>query len=116
MIENSIFDLADVITGRKIVDELTCEEKNYYRTKHNCPKDQNSLFKNQCIKGGETKNLMYQYSWIQNKPRHVYSKELQGGLCKVCVLFDQNSGSKPRGKFVKTVFQDAGILEESNQI
>ena len=44
VIENSVFDLADVITGRKIVDELTSEEKNYYRTKHYCPKDQNSLF------------------------------------------------------------------------
>ena len=44
VIENSVFDLADVITGRKIVDELTSEEKNYYRTKHYCLKDQNSLF------------------------------------------------------------------------
>ena len=32
-----------------------------------------------------------------NKPWYVYSKEHQGGLCKVYVLFDQNSASKPRG-------------------
>ena len=32
--------------------------------------------------------------------------------CKVCVLFDQNSGSKPRGKFVKTVFQDVSKPEK----
>ena len=63
-----VFDLPDVITGRKIVSELTREEKYYYLTKHYCPKDQNSLFKKQCIKGGETKNLTYQLLWIQNKP------------------------------------------------
>ena len=39
--ENSVFDLADVITRRKIVGELTREEKYYYLTKHYCPKDQN---------------------------------------------------------------------------
>ena len=46
------------------------------------------------MKGGETKNLTYQLSRIQNKPGHVYIKELQGGLCKVCVLIDQNLRSK----------------------
>ena len=39
--ENSVFDLADVITRLKIVGELTREEKYYYLTKHYCPKDQN---------------------------------------------------------------------------
>ena len=55
---------------------------------------------------------MYQLSWIQSKPWHFYSKELQGGLCKVCVLFDRNSRSKPRGKFVKTAFLDIGKSEK----
>ena len=90
MTKNFVFDLVDVITGRKIISE-----KYYFLTKHYCPKDQNSLFKKQCIKGGETRSLTYQLSWIQNKPWYVYSKELQGGLCKVYVLFNQNSGSKP---------------------
>ena len=57
MTENSVFDLADVITGRKIVSEMTHEDKYYYLTRHYYPKDQNSLFKKQCIKGGETKIL-----------------------------------------------------------
>ena len=39
--DNSVFDLADVITRLKIVGELTREEKYYYLTKHYCPKDQN---------------------------------------------------------------------------
>ena len=33
-----------------------------------------------------------------NKPWYVYSKEHQGGLCKVYVLFDQNSRTKLPGK------------------
>ena len=91
---------------------MTHEGKYYYFTKHYCHEGQNSLIKKQYIKGGESKNLTYQLSWIQNKPRHVYSKVLQGGLCKVCVLFNPNSGSKPRGKIVKTVFQDVGKSEK----
>ena len=106
--ENSVFDLAGVTTGRKIVSELTCEEKYYYLTKHHCPKDQNSLLKKQCIKGGQNKNLPHLLSWIQSKQWHVYSKQLQDGLCKVCVLLDRNSGSKPRSKSLKTAFQDVG--------
>ena len=43
--------------------------------------------------------------------QHVYRTELQIGLCKVYALFDQNSGSKPPSKFVKTIFQDAGKSE-----
>ena len=62
-------------------------------------KKQNSLFKKHSIKGEEPENLTYQFSWIQSKPWHVYSKDLHGNLVKVCVLFDRNSGSKPRGKF-----------------
>ena len=30
----SVFDLADVITGRKMVSELTREKKYYYLAKH----------------------------------------------------------------------------------
>ena len=54
---------------------------------------------------------MYQLSWIYSKD--VYSKELHGGLCKVGVLFEQDSGLKPRGKFVKTVFNSlaAGLFK-----
>ena len=110
--ENSVFDLADATSGLKFVKELTRKEKYCYLTKHYCPKDQNSLFKDQCIQGGEAKNITHQFSWIQNKPCHFYSKELQGGLYKGSALFDQNLGSKPRGKFVKTVFQDIGNSEK----
>ena len=38
-------------------------------------------------------------------------KILQGALCKVCILFDQNLESNPRGLFIKTVFQDISKSE-----
>ena len=88
---------------------MTREEKYYCFIKHYCHKDQNLLIKKQSIKGRESRNLTYQLSWIQNKPWHIYSKVLQGGLCKVYVLFDQNSVSKPRDK---TVFQDTDKSEK----
>ena len=115
MTDNSLFDLVNTITGSKIAGELTREEKYYYLTKYYFPKDQNSLFKKQYIKGEKTKQLTYQLSWIQNKPWHACSQELRGSLCKVCVLFDQNSGSKPRDKFAKTVFQDVRKSEKKKK-
>ena len=56
------------------------------------------------------KTLTYQLSWIQKNDWHVYSKELQGGLRKYCVLFDDDD-TRQSGKFVKTVFQDIGKSE-----
>ena len=90
MTEDSLIDLGNVITGHDIVSELTHEEMYYYPTKQYCPIDQNSLFKNNVSKEEKTKNLTCHPSYIQNKTWHVYSKKLQGGLCKVCVLFYQN--------------------------
>ena len=43
--KDSAFDLINMITGPKVVSELTREEKYYYLAKHYCPQDQNSLFK-----------------------------------------------------------------------
>ena len=68
--QRTVFDLVDVITGRKIFSELT-REKNYYKTftlqkiyliKHFRPKDQSSLFWKNFIKGGKTKNLTWYVS------------------------------------------------------
>ena len=46
----------------------------------------------------------------RNHPWHVYSKELSGGLCKACVLFDKSTTN--RGIFVKNIFQDVSKPEE----
>ena len=46
----------------------------------------------------------------RNHPWHVYSKELSGGLCKACVLFDKSTTN--RGIFVKNVFQGVSKPEK----
>ena len=75
-------------------------EKYHYLAKHYCSTGKSSLFQKRVQKGvqkgGETKTLTYQLSWIQKNNWHVYSKELQGGLCKYCVLFDDDD-TRQRG-------------------
>ena len=56
------------------------------------------------------KRLSYQLSWLQNW--HVYSKELQGGLCRVCIIFDENKTGALRGNFVKNAFQNLAKSEK----
>ena len=65
--ENSFFDLDDVIADRKIVSELTHEEKYYYLRKHYCPKDQNLLHK---------KNLLKEENLKLNASAFVDSKQI----------------------------------------
>ena len=47
---------------------------------------------------------------MDENPWLVYSKELEGGLCKFCVLFDEKDSN--REIFVKTAFQDGGKPEK----
>ena len=67
MTENSFFDLDDVIADRKIVSELTHEEKYYYLRKRYCPKDQNLLHK---------KNLLKEENLKLNASAFVDSKQI----------------------------------------
>ena len=109
--ESAICDLADIVTGKKVLSTLSDVEKYQYLRKYFCPTDKSLLFQKRVHKGGETKTLIYQLLWIQKKDWHVYSKELQGGLFKYCVLFDDDD-TQQRGKFVKTVSQDIGKSEK----
>ena len=54
---------------------------------------------------GKEKTLSYQHSWLEERSWHVYSPELSGGLCKMCVLFDRPHKKTQRGAFVATAFQ-----------
>ena len=110
--KSPICDLADIVTARKVLSTLSDVEKYQYLTKHYSPTDKVSLFQKRVQKGGETKTLTYQLSWIQKNDWHVYSKELQEGLYKYCALFDDD-GTHQRGKFLKTVFQNIGKSEVS---
>ena len=82
--ESPICDLAGIVTGRKVLSTLS-DVKYQYLTKHCCPTGKSSLFQKRVRKGGETK-----LSLIQKNDWHVYSKELQGALCKYCVLFNDD--------------------------
>ena len=42
--------------------------------------------------------------WLEENLWLVYSKELEGGFCNFCVLFDKKDSN--RGIFVKRAFQD----------
>ena len=55
-------------------------------------------------------HLTFKHEWLTNHPWHVYNKELDGSLCKACVLFDKSE--KNRGIFVKNVFQKVSKPEK----
>ena len=103
---NVSYNLANIITGRRTVSSLSCIEKYWYLTKHYCPSDQESLFKKKNLKRGETKTLSYQLLWIKSKWWYASSKELQGGHCKVCILFDDFVANAPKENSVKNAFQN----------
>ena len=48
--------------------------------------------------------------WLEENPWLVRSKELEGGLCKFCVLFNEKDAN--RAIFVKRAFQDVGKPEK----
>ena len=64
------------------------------------------MFKKKNLKRGETKTLSYQLSWIKSKWWYASSKELQGGHCKVCILFDDFVANAPKENSVKNAFQN----------
>lgn len=51
------------------------------------------------------KNKSFQATWLKQYPWLVYSKELDGGLCKVCILFGRGEGGKSDGKLGKLVLE-----------
>ena len=49
--------------------------------------------------------LHFKRKWLKDNSWHVYNKELKGGLCKACILFDKVDEVN-RGIFVKRAYQD----------
>ena len=111
-----MYDLADIVTGRKNVSTLTDEEKYHYYKYHYQPTSTSSMFHKTVTKKNKTCTLRYQLGWLHGRSWHVYSKELEGGLCKACVLFDECSAvrgsNNKRGNFVKNAFQNIGKSEK----
>ena len=107
---SKVYDLADVVTGRKNVSTLMDEEKYHYFKHHYQPTSESCMFQKVVSKGKKTWTLRYQLSWLCERSWHVYSKELEGGSCKVCVLFDDCMGV--RGNFMKNAFQNISKSEK----
>ena len=103
-------DLADIVTRRKKREALNRDEKYRYYKNHFTPGEKDQLYKNNIRKKGQAFNLNFKYKWLADHPWHVYSKELSGGLCKACVLFDKSITN--RVIFVKNVFQDVSKHEK----
>ena len=61
--------------------------------------------KKQVTEAGKTFVLCFKHKWLKDNSWHVYNKELKGGLCKVCILFDKVDEVN-RGIFVKRAYQD----------
>ena len=85
--------------------ELTDEEKYNYLKYHFKPSATEKLFSLKISRNGKEKTLFYQHSWLEERLWHVYSPELRGGLCKMCVLFDKPHKKLQRGAFVAKAFQ-----------
>ena len=87
---NTVMDLADIITGRKMCSKLTQDEKYRYYKNHFTPTKNNQLYQERVMKKGETFNLTFKHERLTDHPWHLYRKELDGSLCKACILFDNS--------------------------
>ena len=81
-----------------------------YLKNHHVPMKGDTLFKKLVTKKSSSFVLSFKMKWMEENPWLVYSKELEGGLCKFCVLFDEKDSN--RGIFVKRAFQDVGKPEK----
>ena len=55
--------------------------------------------------------LRFKQKWLKDNSWNVYSKELKGGFCKTCILFDK-ADEVNRGVFVERAYQDLNKLEK----
>ena len=95
------------------------QDQIYRYFKHQkIPSENEDLFKKQEKQAGKTFVLRFKHKWLKDNSWHVYSKELKGGLCKVCILFDK-ADEINRGIFVKRAYQDLNkpekVLEQHAQ-
>ena len=56
----------------------------YYTNKSVIPDE---LVSKKATKGGKTYTQHFNRKWLEDHMWHMYSKKLEGGLYKVCVLF-----------------------------
>lgn len=62
------------------------------------------------------KNRLFQATWLKQYPWLVFSKELDGGLCKVFILFVRGEGGKSDGKLGKLVLEPLKTYKKATEI
>ena len=101
---NSIIDLGKSLSGEKSRSSLTDKEIYDYLKNHYVHMKGDTLFKKLVTKKSLSFFLSFKMKWLEENRWLVYSKELEGCLCKFCVLFDEKDSNQ--GICVKRAFQD----------
>ena len=96
---NDTIDLGKIIVNEVKRETLTPDQIYRYFKHQKIPSENEDLFKKQVTKAGKRFLLRFKHKWLKDNSWHVYSKELKGGLCKVCFLFDK-ADKVNRGIFV----------------
>ena len=78
---------------------LTDKEIYDYLKNHHVPMKGDTVFKILVTKKSSSFFLSFKVKWLEENPWLVYSKELERGLCKFCVLCDEKDSNG--GIFVK---------------
>ena len=86
---NDTIDLGKIIVNEDNGDTLTRHQIYRYLKHQKIPSENEDLFKKQETKAGKISVLCSKHKWLKDNSWHVYSKELNGGLCKACTLFDK---------------------------
>jgi hypothetical protein len=83
----SRFDFGDIVTGKMSLSSLSSSEKVKLAEAAN---ETEQIFPYKSVfvgKDKREKKLYFQASWMKKHRWLIYSGKLQGGLCKICVLF-----------------------------
>ena len=100
---NSVIDLGKLLSGEKSRSSLTDKKIYDYLKNHHVPMRVDTLFKRLVKKKSSSFFLSFKMKWLEENLWLVYSKELEGGLCKFCAFFDEKDSN--RGIFVKEYFK-----------
>ena len=82
---DSIIDLGKLLSGEKSRSSLTDKEIYDYLKNHHVPMKGDILFKKLVTKKSSSFFLSFKMKWLEENPWLVYSRKLDGGLCKFCV-------------------------------
>ena len=76
---------------RKLTEELPASKKMQFLHLHWKPSPSFCLRSHQVTKNKNSWTVSFQHSWLEKFPWLVYSKLLDGGICKFCILFPDAS-------------------------